>query len=157
VLRPFLDHYLKDDAAPVEITPVTAFETGTNRWQALSAWLSGCAPGCGIDHQHLFLQAGGQLRLGSSLAAAPDFESYVSDPAKPVPYLPRPIHIGGDDGETNWQTWLLSDQRNAAARTGQSELSPAGAGPRAVKISGEPVANLIASTPGTDGDFVVGN
>ena len=45
-----------------------------------------------------------------------DFEAYVSDPAKPVPYVPRPIHIGGDEGETNWQTWLVSDQRDAASR-----------------------------------------
>src|ERR1700726_462305 len=154
VLRPFLDHYLKDDAAPVGITPVTAFETGTNRWQALPAWPSGCAAGCGIERRNLYLQAGGTLRLGSSAAAASGFDSYVSDPAKPVPYLPRPIHIGGDEGETSWQTWLVSDQRDAASRTdvlsfATPVLKEAG------KISGEPVAKLIASTTGTDGDFVV--
>ncbi len=38
-------------------------------------------------------------------------------PPKPVPYLPRPIHIGGEEGEASWQTWLVSDQRDAAART----------------------------------------
>src|SRR6266403_402305 len=144
VLRPFLDHYLEDDAAPVGITPVTAFETGTNRWLALPAWPSGCAAGCGIDHQHLYLQPGGQLHLGSS----------VSDPAKPVPYLPRPIHIGGDDGEASWQTWLVSDQRDAAARTDVlSFATPVLT--ESLKISGEPIVNLIASTTGTDGDFVV--
>jgi putative CocE/NonD family hydrolase len=153
-LRPFLDHYLKDDPAPVGITPVTAFETGTNRWLALPAWPSGCAAGCGIDHQNLYLQAGGNLRLGSSLAAASAFESYVSDPAKPVPYLPRPVHIGGNEGETNWQTWLVSDQRDAAARTDVLSFATP-ALKEAVKISGEPIANLIASTTGTDGDFVV--
>ncbi len=158
VLRPFLDHYLKDDAAPALITPVTAFETGTNRWLALPGWPSGCAAGCRIDHQNLYLQAGGDLRLGSSVAApvaAPfAFESYVSDPAKPVPYLPRPIHIEGDEGETNWQTWLVSDQRDAAARTDVLSFATS-ALKDAVKISGEPVANLVASTSGTDGDFVV--
>jgi len=154
VLRPFLDHYLKDDAAPAPITPVTAFETGTNRWLALPGWPSGCAAGCRIDHQNLYLQAGGDLRLGSSVAAPAAFESYVSDPAKPVPYLPRPIHIEGDEGETNWQTWLVSDQRDAAARTDVLSFATP-ALKDAVKISGEPVANLIASTSGTDGDFVV--
>jgi len=154
VLRPFLDHYLKDDSTPVGITPVTAFETGTNRWLALPAWPSGCATGCGIDHQKLYLQAGGNLRLGSSIAAASGFESYVSDPAKPVPYLPRPIHIGGNEGETNWQTWLVSDQRDAAARTDVLSFATPVL-KEAVKISGEPMANLIASTTGTDGDFVV--
>jgi putative CocE/NonD family hydrolase len=154
VLRPFLDHYLKDDAAPVAITPVTAFETGTNRWLALPGWPSGCSVGCRIDHQNLYLQAGGDLRLGSSVAAPSAFESYVSDPAKPVPYLPRPIHIEGDEGETNWQTWLVSDQRDAAARTDVLSFATP-ALKDAVKISGEPVANLVASTSGTDGDFVV--
>jgi uncharacterized protein len=153
VLRPFLDHFLKDDPAPAGITPVTAFETGTNRWLALPTWPSGCAAGCGIEHQNLYLQSGGSLRLGSSNAAA-DFDSYVSDPAKPVPYLPRPIHIEGEEGETSWQTWLVSDQRNAAARTDVlSFATPVLKEP--VKISGEPIANLIASTTGTDGDFVV--
>jgi uncharacterized protein len=154
VLRPFLDHFLKDDPAPVGITPVTAFETGTNRWLALPTWPSGCAAGCGIEHQNLYLQAGGNLRLGSSNAAAADFDSYVSDPAKPVPYLPRPIHIEGEEGQTSWQTWLVSDQRNAAARTDVlSFATPVLKEP--VKISGEPIANLIASTSGSDGDFVV--
>jgi putative CocE/NonD family hydrolase len=138
----------------VGVTPVTAFETGTNRWQALPSWPSGCAAGCGIERQNLYLQTGGALRLGSSAAAASGFDSYVSDPAKPVPYLPRPIHIGGDEGETSWQTWLVSDQRDAASRTDVLSFATPVL-KEAVKISGEPIANLIASTTGTDGDFVV--
>ncbi len=154
VLRTFLYHYLQDESAPVGITPVTAFETGTNRWLALPAWPSGCASGCVIDRRNMYLQAGGSLRLGTSTAAAPDFDSYVSDPAKPVPYMPRPIHIGGNEGETNWQTWLVGDQRDAASRPDVlSFTTPVLKMP--VKISGEPVANLIASTTGTDADFVV--
>ena len=154
VLRPFLDHYLTDDPPPVAIAPVTAFETGTNRWLALPAWPSGCEAGCSIDRRNLYLQAGGNLSLGSSSAAVPDFESYVSDPAKPVPYRPRPIHIAGDEGETNWQTWLVGDQRDAASRPDVlSFATPTLKEP--VKISGEPIANLIASTTGTDVDFVV--
>jgi uncharacterized protein len=153
VLRPFLDHFLKDDTPPVRITPVTAFETGTNRWLALPTWPSGCESGCGIDHQNLYLQSGGNLQLGASDGAATGFESYVSDPAKPVPYLTRPIHIG-DEGETSWQTWLVSDQRNSASRTDVlSFATPVLKEP--VKISGQPIANLVASTSGTDGDFVV--
>ena len=154
VLRPFLDHYLMDDPAPLGLTPVTAFETGANRWLALPAWPSGCATGCRIDHQHLYLQADGNVSLGSSNGAAGDFEAYVSDPAKPVPYMPRPIHIGGDEGETNWQSWLVNDQRDAASRPDVLSFStPALKQP--LKISGEAVANLVASTTGTDGDFVV--
>src|SRR5499427_7808999 len=41
ILRPFLDHYLKDDAPALEVAPVTAFETGTNEWRRLNSWPSG--------------------------------------------------------------------------------------------------------------------
>jgi uncharacterized protein len=154
LLRPFLDHFLKDDAPPLNIAPVNAFETGTNRWLALPAWPAGCAAGCSIEHRHLYLQSGGNLSFTAPQIAAHDFDAYVADPAKPVPYLPRPIHIGGDEGEMTWQTWLVSDQRNAAARTDVlSFVTPVLKEP--LKISGEPIANLIASTTGTDGDFVV--
>jgi uncharacterized protein len=156
VLRPFLDHYLKDDAPPLHIAAVTAFETGTNRWLELPHWPAGCASACAIDHQKIYLQPGGGLGFAPPAAppGGPRFESYVSDPAKPVPYVPRPIHIGGDDGEATWQTWLVSDQRDAAARTDVlSFATPVLTEP--LKISGEPIANLIASTTGTDADFVV--
>jgi uncharacterized protein len=159
LLRPFFDHYLKDDAPPLGLAQVTAFETGTNHWQQLSTWPSGCSSGCNIVAQKLYLQSGGNLRLGGVLdassraAANSDFDSYVSDPAKPVPYIPRPVHIGGDEG-ARWQTWLVSDQRDVASRTDVLSFStPALTAP--VKISGEPIANLSASTSGSDGDFVV--
>jgi len=160
LLRPFFDHYLKDDAPPLNIAQVTAFETGTNRWQELSTWPSGCGAGCNIAAQKLYLQSGGKLRSGGVLDAGSrggtptDFESYVSDPAKPVPYIPRPIHIGGEEGASSWQTWLVSDQRDVASRTDVLSFSTTVLS-EPLKISGEPVANLIASTSGSDGDFVV--
>jgi putative CocE/NonD family hydrolase len=160
LVRPFLDHYLKDDAPPLKLAQVTAFETGRNRWQGLSTWPSGCDAGCDIHAQKLFLQSGGNLRLSAAADSNPvghgaaDFESYVADPAKPVPYISRPIHIAGDEGQTSWQTWLVSDQRNVASRTDVLSFSTPVL-TEALKISGEPVANLIASTTGSDGDFVV--
>jgi uncharacterized protein len=162
LLRPFFDHYLQDDAPPLHIAQVTAFETGTNRWQSLATWPSGCDTGCAIHSQKLYLQSGGTLRWSATLDSSPasrsgaaaDFESYVADPAKPVPYIPRPIHIGGDEGEARWQTWLVSDQRDVASRTDVLSFSTPVL-TEALKISGEPIANLIASTTGNDGDFVV--
>jgi putative CocE/NonD family hydrolase len=154
LLRPFLDHFLKDDAPPLHIAPVNVFETGTNEWEALSAWPLGCAAGCRIEPTPLYLQSGGHLGFAVPDAKTSGFETYVSDPAKPVPYLPRPIHIEGDDGATSWQTWLVSDQREASSRPDViSFVSEVLREP--VKISGEPIANLIASTSGTDVDFVV--
>ena len=151
LLRPFLDHFLKDDAPPLDLAPVTAFETGTNRWTSLPDWPQGCDAGCSIEHRRMFLQPDGVL--GAAPVAAAAAERYVSDPAKPVPYLPRPIHIG-DAGEASWQTWLVQDQRNSASRTDVLSFSTPPLD-RPLKISGKPIANLIASTTGTDGDFVV--
>src|SRR6476469_1269908 len=48
ILRPFLDHYLKDGAPKAETAPVTAFETGTNKWYRMSSWPKGCENGCTI-------------------------------------------------------------------------------------------------------------
>ena len=152
LLRPFLDHFLKDEAPPLDLAPVTAFETGTNRWLSLPAWPAGCAAACPIERKKLYLQPAGAL--GFAAPGGSSSETYVSDPAKPVPYLRRPIHIAGDAGQTSWQTWLVSDQREVAARTDVLSFStPVLREP--LKISGEPIANLIASTTGTDGDFIV--
>jgi putative CocE/NonD family hydrolase len=154
LLRPFLDHFLKDDAPALAIAPVNAFETGTNEWEALPGWPMGCAAGCRIERVPLYLNAGGGLGFATPAAKASGVESYVSDPAKPVPYLPRPIHIEGSAGERSWQTWLVTDQREASGRpdvisfTSEVLREP-------LKISGEPIANLIAATSGTDVDFVV--
>ena len=79
------------------------------------------------------------------------FDEYVSDPAKPVPYLPRPVRFA--DG-ARWQTWLLSDQRAVADRTDVlTYVTPVLTEP--VRISGAPLVNLVASTSGTDSDWVV--
>ena len=133
---------------------MTAFETGTNQWLSLHSWPQGCAEGCRIERSKLYLQAGGHLGFSEAKAAAPNFEAYVADPAKPVPFLPRPIHTEGAAGARSWQTWLVSDQRDVASRTDVLSFSTAPL-TEPTKISGEPIANLIASTSGTDGDFVV--
>jgi uncharacterized protein len=147
VLRPFLDQYLRDGAQKADVAPVTAFETGTNRWLRLKSWPAGCERGCAPQPTPLYLSPG--LRLGFDAPKSGDaFEEYVSDPAKPVPYRARPI----DD--STWRQWLVDDQREASGRpdvlafTSDVLTAP-------VKISGEPVANLFASTSGTDSDWVV--
>src|SRR5262249_3437484 len=84
----------------------------------------------------------------ASTSSSPGYEEYISDPSKPVPFRARPI-----DG-ASWSRWLVDDQREQSGRpdvlTFTSDIlsSP-------VKISGKPIANLIASTSGTDSDWVV--
>jgi putative CocE/NonD family hydrolase len=153
LLRPFFDHFLKDDAPPADLAPVTAFETGTNRWQRLSTWPATGDDGK-VDPASLFLQPNGKLAFNRASASEPGYDEYVSDPAKPVPFLPRPIHLEGEEGYHDWQTWLVRDQREASSRTDvltyTSDILTA-----PLKISGIPTVNLVAATTGTDGDFVV--
>jgi hypothetical protein len=150
--RPFFDHFLKDDAPPADLAPVTAFETGTNRWERLPNWPATGDDGK-IDPASLFLLPNGKLGFNPAPAAEPGYDEYVSDPAKPVPFLPRPI-LQGEDGYHDWQTWLVRDQREASCRTDvltyTSDVLTA-----PLKISGVPIVNLAAATTGTDGDFVV--
>jgi uncharacterized protein len=154
ILRPFLAQYLKDGAPKADVAPVTAFETGTNTWRRLPAWPAGCASGCTLKPTPLYLSAGLRLSQATPKAEGPAFEEYVSDPAKPVPFRARPIQQIGYDNEHTWTQWLVDDQREASGRPDvlvfESEVLSA-----PVKISGQPIANLVASTSGTDSDWVV--
>jgi uncharacterized protein len=148
ILRPFLDHYLKDAAPAANVSIVSAFETGTNTWRSLPAWPSGCASGCTLKPTPLYFTAGQKLSFGGPKSGDEPFDEYVSDPAKPVPYRARPID------RSSWSRWLVDDQREQSGRPDVavfvSEVLTA-----PVKISGQPIANLIASTSGTDSDWVI--
>src|SRR6478672_10501397 len=78
VLRPFLDHYLKDGEPKMDVAPVTAYETGTNTWRRLNSWPSGGKP------TPLYLGAGLKLGFNPPAAGSAEFDEYISDPAKPV-------------------------------------------------------------------------
>jgi putative CocE/NonD family hydrolase len=154
ILRPFLDQYLKDGAPKADLPPVTAFETGTNTWLRLPAWPAGCATGCIVRPTHLYLNAGLKLSFEAPNSSAAPFDEYVSDPAKPVPFIPRPEHVTDSDGGDTWRHWLVTDQRESSGRPDVlAFVSDVLKSP--MKISGQPVANLIASTSGTDSDWVV--
>jgi putative CocE/NonD family hydrolase len=157
ILLPFLDHYLKGDGSgKPDVPPVSAFETGTNTWRKLNAWPSGCASGCTVKPTPLYLGAGLKASFAAPKAGDAAFEEYVSDPAKPVPFRSRPNRpVGYDiDKGLTWPLWLVDDQREASGRTDVlAFVSDVLTEP--LKISGQPVANLVASTSGTDSDWVV--
>jgi putative CocE/NonD family hydrolase len=154
ILGPFLAQYLKDPAPKADVPPVSAYETGTNTWRRLQSWPSGCAAGCAPKPTPLYLTAG--LKLGFTAPKSGDapFDEYVSDPAKPVPYRSRPSQPMGYSNGLTWSQWLVDDQREASGRPDvvvfASDVLTA-----PVKISGQPVANLLASTSGSDSDWVV--
>jgi hypothetical protein len=164
VLAPFLAHYLKDGAPAMDIAPVTAYETGKDEWQKLQAWP--VAPAT----KPLYLQPG--LKLSFSQPAAgtasgatipvskasnsqPEtFDEYVSDPSKPVPFRARPSQPVGYELPLTWAQWLVDDQREASGRpdvlTYTSDILT-----EPLHITGQAIANLVASTSGTDSDWVV--
>ena len=150
ILAPFLAHYLKDGAPKDDVAPVTAFETGTNVWEHLNAWPSGCNAGCTVKPTPLYLDAGLAATFSPPKAGDAPYDEYVSDPSKPVPYRRRPNRYP----DPGWAPWLVSDQRQVSDRPDvlvyQSDVLT-----QPVKISGQPVVNLIASTSGTDADWVV--
>jgi len=154
ILAPFLAQYLRDGAPKAEVAPVSAFETGTNKWLHLASWPAGCASGCSVKPTALYLGAALKASFAAAKPGDTTYEEYVSDPAKPVPFVARPVHTNDAAGGETWRKWLVSDQREASGRPDvlvySSEVltSP-------VKISGQPVANLLASTSGTDSDWVV--
>jgi len=154
ILAPFLAQYLKDGAPKADVAPVSAYETGTNTWRRLNAWPSGCASGCVPKATPLYLGAGLKLGFAGPKNGDASFNEYVSDPAKPVPFRARPSQPVGYSNGLTWPQWLVDDQREASGRpdvlvfTSDVLTAP-------VKISGQPVANLMASTSGTDSDWVV--
>ena len=154
VLAPFLAHYLKDDAPALDAAPVTAFETGTNRWRKLDAWPAGCAKGCTTTPTPLYLHAGAKADFAAPKAGEEASDAYVSDPAKPVPYRARPSQPTGYVPPLTWTQWLVDDQREASGRTDvltfTTDVLTA-----PLKISGESIVHLTASTSGTDSDWVV--
>ena len=154
ILAPFLAKYLKDDASAPAIAAVTAYESGTNVWRQLPSWPPElCKADCGSGETRLYLHTG-SLSFNAPGKNETPFDAYVSDPARPVPFRARPIQPIGYDNGLTWPNWLADDQREASGRTDVLVfISDVLTTP--VKISGQPVANLVASTSGTDSDWVV--
>lgn len=145
VRAPFLAHYLKDKPDP-DLPEALTFRTGANEWVRHNAW----TPEDGIVKRKLYLRANGKLSFEAPPAAdKPMFDEYVSDPANPVPYRPRPIEL-----RSGWRTWLVEDQRFVDRRPDVLTWTTDSLG-EDVTVSGKIIADVFASTSGTDSDWVV--
>jgi putative CocE/NonD family hydrolase len=149
VLLPFFNQYLKDGAPRAATPRALMYDTGENHWDRYDAWPLACDKGCAKPMTALYLEPGFALGFQAPNEGG---DSYVSDPAKPVTYIQRPVAFA--DG-ARWRTWLVNDQRNTA--DGRPDVLTYQTAPltEAVKISGAPMADLYATTTGTDGDFIV--
>ncbi len=155
VLKPFFDQYLKDGAPKAETPPVFIYNTGENHWDRFKFWPLACDSGCAAKSKPLYFGKNFTLSFEAPAdgVSAQDrgYDEYVSDPAKPVPYSPRPVRFADGDA---WRRWLVVDQRFVADRPDVlSYVTPPLT--EALRVSGGPVVNLVASTSGTDSDWVV--
>jgi putative CocE/NonD family hydrolase len=148
-LKPFFDRYLKTDAAKAATPHVFIYNTGENHWDRFEDWPRACERGCGAPLKPLYLEAG--FGLGFEKPASDGADRYVSDPAKPVPYLTRPVRFSDS---SRWHWWLLTDQRAVVDRTDVLAYQTSALS-EPVRLGGAPIADLFAATTGTDADWVV--
>jgi putative CocE/NonD family hydrolase len=147
VEAPFFAYWLHDKGEKPDWKAVM-FETGSDTWRTYAAW-----PPTEAKSASLYLHADGSLSFEAPTAKESGaYRDYVSDPANPVPYRPRPIsptYPGGD-----WRNWESGDQRFVDHRP---DVLTFVSGPldHDVRIAGPVAAELFASTTGTDSDFVV--
>ena len=149
IQAPWFAYYLKGKGKQNEPEAVT-FQTGCNKWVSYDRW-----PPKQAVARDLFLRGGKRLSFEKTTTTTDqEFESYVSDPANPVPYRQRPIQATYDRKGSGWYTWLVQDQRFLQGRndvlTWQTDVLE-----QDLTISGDIVARLFASTTGTDSDWIV--
>jgi putative CocE/NonD family hydrolase len=148
IQAPWFAYWLKDKGNPPSHKVVT-FETGANSWKSWDAW----PPTEGVKRRSLYFSARGELSFDGPAETTNEFESYISDPANPVPYRQRPVEETYSPG-SRWSTWLLEDQRFVNQRpdtlTWETETLS-----EDVAIAGDIKAHLFASTTATDSDWIV--
>jgi putative CocE/NonD family hydrolase len=146
----FFAHYLKDapgeDKAGFDLENSASFQTGSNTWKRYAHF-----PPKEAQTTSLHLAAEGQLSWSESAPQAKT--SYVSDPANPVPYRHRPIQPTYGPG-SEWYNWMTEDQRFVTSRKDVA-VWKLPVLKKDMVLTGEVVADIYASTSGTDNDMVV--
>jgi putative CocE/NonD family hydrolase len=145
VLLRFLTYHLKGKGT-LDLPEALTFRTGVNQWVRHDAW----PPKQNVSTRRLYFHADRRLSFETPPATpAAAFDSYVSDPANPVPYRPRPIDVN-----SGWSTWLVEDQRFVDHRPDVLSWTSEPLS-EDLTVSGKIIANLFASTSGTDSDWIV--
>jgi uncharacterized protein len=146
----FFAHYLKEapgaDAAGFRLENTASFQTGSNTWKYYSRF-----PPEQTQVTNLYLEGGGKLSWSDSTPSAQT--TYVSDPANPVPYRHRPIQPTYGPG-SQWYDWLTEDQRFVTDRKDLAVFKLPVL-KKDLVATGDVVADIYASTTGTDSDMVV--
>ena len=148
IQAPWFAYHLKGKGA-LKLAEATIFQSGSNKWMAYDSW----TPKQNLQKRELYLQSDGKVSFQKPANKGEEFDTYVSDPANPVPYRKRPI-LGTYAQGSSWFTWLSDDQRFLSDRkdvlSWQSDVLN-----EDVTITGDIFARLFASTTGSDSDWVV--
>jgi putative CocE/NonD family hydrolase len=146
IQAPWFRYWLKGQGSG-RFADARLYDAGTDRWRAFDRW-----PPAGVVRRSLFLRADHRLSFDPPTERT-GFDTYVSDPAEPVPYRPRPVEVTYSQG-SRWARWMTEDQRFVSGRpdvlSWTSEPLTAD-----VAIAGPVEARLFAATTGTDADWVV--
>ena len=148
MLAPFFAYHLKGKGS-LRLPEAWIFRSGSNEWRAYEEW----TPKVGFKARPLYLNANGKLSFEKPAGDGEAFDSYVSDPANPVPYRKRPILQTYGRGST-WSVWLVDDQRFLSDRKDVLSWSTDVLN-EDVTITGDIIAELFAATSGSDSDWVV--
>ena len=148
---PWFAYWLKDKGK-LTLPEATTFEVGTNVWRGYDDW----PPKADVTARRLYFHAGGQLSFQPPSPPPSDsgFDSYVSDPADPVPYRARPIRASLMSRGSTWSRWLVDDQRFLQDRKDVLNWTTEPL-TEDVTIAGRVLARLFASTTGSDADYIV--
>jgi putative CocE/NonD family hydrolase len=149
ILAPWFAYWLKDKGK-LDLAEATTFEAGANTWKRRDSW----PPRSGVVSRGLYFHANGVLSFDPPTdRGAQSADSYLSDPANPVPYRQRPI-APSFTGGSSWGRWLMDDQRFLKER---SDVLAWRTAPLAddVTIAGDIAAHLFAATTGSDADWIV--
>jgi putative CocE/NonD family hydrolase len=140
IVLPFFEFHLKDKGDPAP-SGAHVFETGTNVWRQYPSW-----PPAGARPQILYFHERGGLAFDPPTTASGS-DSYVSDPAKPVPFV-------GYTTPTVTEEYMVSDQRFAATRPDVLVYATEPLDDD-LTLAGPVSPRLFVSTTGTDSDWVV--
>lgn len=139
---PFFEYYLRGKGSVDNISKATVFFTGENKWHQLKQW-----PPAEVQPTNLYLEQKGKLSFDAISTLAPSFDSYVSDPSKPVPYT-EDVHFN------RTRNYMTDDQRFASRRP-DVLVYETGALDKDITLGGPVVADLLVGISNTDADFVV--
>ena len=146
---PWFAHWLKQ-RGKVDEPEAFLYDAGAKQWRAFQKWpaTDGASP------KSLYLRAGARLSFDPPAAGEGEYDQYVSDPAHPVPYRPRPVEQTYDRRGSRWRTWETEDQRFVEGRPDVVSWvsEPLSAD---MLIAGDVAAKIVASTTGADADWVV--